>query len=216
MRCAAAVTGLLEQMTGCFESVPHWSTGRLWLLRLGLAELTRPKPIADRPGLDDRSLDPGRAGQVPGHPRHPPRRAARLPAAGPSRHGADRPGADGRGDQALRGRVPGGGRGQGRRPPRHRRRPRGRPPRGGGDLPRRPPRGRRDLRHQAQGGLPAEGPAGTRSAVEAVRCRGRRGEGRHAADRAGGAGAAEPAVEVPLHEPGRVGGLGRGDAGPAG
>ena len=46
-----------------------------------------------------------------------------------------------------------------RRPPRHRRRPRGRPPRRDGDLPAPPPRGRRDLRHQAQGGLPAEGPA---------------------------------------------------------
>ena len=48
--------------------------------------------------------------------------------------------------------------------------------------------------------------------------RGGRGGGqmRPAADGVGGAGAAEPAVEVPLHEPGRVGGLGRGDAGGAG
>ena len=47
MRCAAAVTALLDRLTGCFESVPHWSTGRLWLLRIGLAELNRPRSIAD-------------------------------------------------------------------------------------------------------------------------------------------------------------------------
>jgi hypothetical protein len=60
MRCAAAVTGLLGQMTGGFEAVPHWSTGRLWLLRIGLAELTRPKPIADdRVWMIDHSIQVG-------------------------------------------------------------------------------------------------------------------------------------------------------------
>lgn len=60
MRCAAAVTGLLGRMTGCFESVPHWSTGRTWLLRIGLAELTRPKAIVDdRVWMIDHSIQVG-------------------------------------------------------------------------------------------------------------------------------------------------------------
>ena len=53
--------------------------------------------------------------QVPGHPRHPPEHLAGRPAADPSRHGADRVGADGQLDQGGRRGVPGTGRGPHRR-----------------------------------------------------------------------------------------------------
>jgi hypothetical protein len=45
-RCAASALGLF-QTTGEDEMVPDWSTGRLWLLRIGLAALLRPLVIAD-------------------------------------------------------------------------------------------------------------------------------------------------------------------------
>src|SRR5215213_9645708 len=47
LRCAAGVLGLLGGATDPEESTPHWTTGRLWLLRIGLAALRRPKEIAD-------------------------------------------------------------------------------------------------------------------------------------------------------------------------
>jgi hypothetical protein len=47
MRCAASVLGLFDRITGRDEKVPDWSTGRLWLMRIGLAALLRPKVIAD-------------------------------------------------------------------------------------------------------------------------------------------------------------------------
>jgi hypothetical protein len=46
LRCAASVLDLFE-VTGEGESVPDWSTGRLWLLRIGLAALLRSLIIAD-------------------------------------------------------------------------------------------------------------------------------------------------------------------------
>lgn len=47
LRCAAGVLGLLGRATDPEEVTPHWTTGRLWLLRIGLAALLRPKLIAD-------------------------------------------------------------------------------------------------------------------------------------------------------------------------
>ena len=44
-RCSASAMGLF-QTTGEDETVPDWSTGRLWLLRIGLAALLRPLIIA--------------------------------------------------------------------------------------------------------------------------------------------------------------------------
>jgi hypothetical protein len=46
LRCAASVLGLF-QVTGEDEMIPDWSTGRLWLLRIGLAALLRSLVIAD-------------------------------------------------------------------------------------------------------------------------------------------------------------------------
>jgi hypothetical protein len=43
LRCAAKVFGLLGSATGQDETFPDRSTGRLWLLRLGLAAFLRPK-----------------------------------------------------------------------------------------------------------------------------------------------------------------------------
>jgi hypothetical protein len=45
-RCAAAALDLLWPPMGPEEASPAWSTGRLWLLRIGLAALTGPKVIA--------------------------------------------------------------------------------------------------------------------------------------------------------------------------
>ena len=47
LRCAAGVLGWLGSVTGREDLSPHGSTGRLWLLRLGLAALPRPKVVAD-------------------------------------------------------------------------------------------------------------------------------------------------------------------------
>lgn len=52
LRCAASLRGaakVLELFGPAVghEAVPHWSTGRLWLLRVGLAALQLPKAIVD-------------------------------------------------------------------------------------------------------------------------------------------------------------------------
>ena len=47
LRCAAAVLGWLGSSAGREDLSPHGSTGRLWLMRLGLAALSRPKVVAD-------------------------------------------------------------------------------------------------------------------------------------------------------------------------
>ena len=47
LRCAASTLGLFGAAVGHCEVPPHWTTGRLWLLRVGLAALLRLKPIAD-------------------------------------------------------------------------------------------------------------------------------------------------------------------------
>ena len=47
LRCGANVLGLLSRITGDTEAVPHASTGRLWLMRIGLAALLREKVIAE-------------------------------------------------------------------------------------------------------------------------------------------------------------------------
>jgi hypothetical protein len=47
LRCAASVLGLLGSAAGQDAIAPHGSTGRLWLLRIGLAALLRPKVIAE-------------------------------------------------------------------------------------------------------------------------------------------------------------------------
>ena len=46
-RCAAAALDLLGPPMGPEQASPAWSTGRLWLLRIGLAALVGPKVIAD-------------------------------------------------------------------------------------------------------------------------------------------------------------------------
>ena len=46
-RCLAAVLRLVAPWLPGVEEVPCANTGRMWLLRLGLYELTRPKPRAD-------------------------------------------------------------------------------------------------------------------------------------------------------------------------
>jgi hypothetical protein len=46
-RCAAGALDLLDPATVPAESSPGWTTGRTWLMRLGLAALVRPKDIAD-------------------------------------------------------------------------------------------------------------------------------------------------------------------------
>jgi hypothetical protein len=47
LRCAGRVLGLLSSATGQDELAPDGSTGRLWLLRLGLAALLQSKIIAE-------------------------------------------------------------------------------------------------------------------------------------------------------------------------
>jgi hypothetical protein len=46
LRCAASALALFAPAVGHGEIEPHWTTGRLWLLRVGLAALLRVKPIA--------------------------------------------------------------------------------------------------------------------------------------------------------------------------
>ena len=47
LRSGAGVLGLIGRIAGEDEAAPHPSTGRVWLMRLGLAALTRPLAIAD-------------------------------------------------------------------------------------------------------------------------------------------------------------------------
>jgi hypothetical protein len=47
LRCAASVLGFVGAVTGQDEIVPDRSTGRLWLLRLGLAALLRSKVLSE-------------------------------------------------------------------------------------------------------------------------------------------------------------------------
>jgi len=47
LRGASRVFALLQEQLGFSLGMPHWSTGRLWILRLGHYKLTRPKVIAD-------------------------------------------------------------------------------------------------------------------------------------------------------------------------
>lgn len=47
LRCAGRVPAVVSEVCGLTLGQPHWTTGRLWLLRLGLYKLTRPKEIAD-------------------------------------------------------------------------------------------------------------------------------------------------------------------------
>ena len=61
LRCAAAALGWLGAATGRDDLSPDGATGRSWLLRLGLAALTRPKAIADDwAWLIDHSIQVGR------------------------------------------------------------------------------------------------------------------------------------------------------------
>jgi hypothetical protein len=46
-RCAARIFGLIEDHLKLSLGSPHWSTGRLWMLRLGYYKLTRPKEQSD-------------------------------------------------------------------------------------------------------------------------------------------------------------------------
>ena len=47
LRSTAAVFEIFAQLWNLPAETPHWTTGRLWLLRLGLYKLTRPQTIAD-------------------------------------------------------------------------------------------------------------------------------------------------------------------------
>lgn len=47
LRSTAAVFEIFVQHWDLAAEAPHWTTGRLWLLRLGLYKLTRPQTIAD-------------------------------------------------------------------------------------------------------------------------------------------------------------------------
>ncbi len=61
LRCAAAALGWLGSATGREDLSPDGATGRSWLMRLGLAALTRPKAIADDwAWLIDHSIQVGR------------------------------------------------------------------------------------------------------------------------------------------------------------
>ncbi len=60
LRCAASVIRLLGSEARNHETAPDWSTGRLWLLRIGLAALLRPKVVAaDRVWMIDHSIQIG-------------------------------------------------------------------------------------------------------------------------------------------------------------
>lgn len=47
LRCASRVPAVVSEIHGLELGEPHWTTGRLWLLRLGLYKLIRPKEVAD-------------------------------------------------------------------------------------------------------------------------------------------------------------------------
>ena len=61
LRCAAGVLGWLGSVAGREDLSPDEATGRSWLMRLGLAALTRPKALADDwAWLIDHSIQLGR------------------------------------------------------------------------------------------------------------------------------------------------------------
>ena len=61
LRCAGRVPAVVSEVCGLSLGQPHWTTGRLWLLRLGLYKLVRPKEIAeDWVWLLDHSIQAGR------------------------------------------------------------------------------------------------------------------------------------------------------------
>jgi hypothetical protein len=67
--CAASVREMLGEITGQNEMASDWSTGRLWLLRIGLAALLRSKVIAgDWVGLIDHSIQIGVSVPGPSQP----------------------------------------------------------------------------------------------------------------------------------------------------
>ena len=47
LRCAGRVPEVVSEVCGLALEQPHWTTGRLWLLRVGLYKLVRPKTISD-------------------------------------------------------------------------------------------------------------------------------------------------------------------------
>lgn len=47
LRCSGRVPGVVSEVFGLAVGQPDWTTGRLWLLRLGLFKLTRPKTYAE-------------------------------------------------------------------------------------------------------------------------------------------------------------------------
>jgi len=47
LRGASRLLAIFAQAAGWSWLIPHWTTGRLWLLRLGHAVLTMPKTKAD-------------------------------------------------------------------------------------------------------------------------------------------------------------------------
>ena len=60
LRCAAEVLERLGQATDSDAITPHWTTGRLWLQRIGLAALLQPKVIApDWAWIVDHSIQIG-------------------------------------------------------------------------------------------------------------------------------------------------------------
>jgi hypothetical protein len=60
LRGACQVMQVVNQVLGLALDVPHWTTGRLWLLRLGHATLTAPKlPADDWAWLIDHSVQIG-------------------------------------------------------------------------------------------------------------------------------------------------------------
>lgn len=47
LRAASRVLGMIATALGCESAIPHWTTGRLWLQRLGHAKLTKQLAHAD-------------------------------------------------------------------------------------------------------------------------------------------------------------------------
>ena len=157
LRCAANVITLYGPSARYDETAPDWSTGRLWLLRIGLAALLRPKVVAeDWVWMIDHSIQIGQCKclVILGIGRA----ASRGPAAVPSGHGVDCPGADDQRDQGGRACVPGGCRVEPGVPRAIVDRPRGWPPRAGDDVYAiADPETDEDLRHRAHGSVLARG-----------------------------------------------------------
>jgi hypothetical protein len=47
LRCAAETLAIMSGFLGIAELAPSWSSGRLWILRLGYYKLTRAKEMAE-------------------------------------------------------------------------------------------------------------------------------------------------------------------------